>query len=109
MKVFNDKELDNFFDPKTGLRSIDKFAKKHKLNASQIKKLKSLEVFQIHKQPRRNTKLFNTIKASEPYDSIQIDLMDVINLHPAVNRKVRYLFNIIDVYSRYVWSFPITS
>ena len=35
--------------------------------------------------------------------------MDVINLHPAVNRKVRCLFNIIDVYSRHLWSFPITN
>ena len=56
MKIFNDPKLDKFFDPKTGLKSIDKFAKKHKLTKAQIKKLKSLETFQMHEQPMKKDK-----------------------------------------------------
>ena len=109
MKVFNDPKLDKYFNPKIGLKSIDKFAKQHKLTAQQIRKLKSLEVFQTHKIPRKNPKLFNTITSPNRLHNVQIDLMDVIDINPVVNRKVRYLFNIIDVYSRFVWVFPITN
>ena len=82
MKVFNDPKLDKFFDPKLGLKSIEKFAKQHKLNKNQIKNLKALEVFQTHKQPKRNKSLYHTITADAPLSNIQVDLMDVINLHP---------------------------
>ena len=109
MQIFNDKLLDKYFDPKLGLKSIDKFSKQHKLSKSQVQKIKSLEGFQIHKQPKRNKSLYHTITADAALSNIQVDLMDVINLHPVVNRKVCYLFNIIDVNSRFVWTFPITN
>ena len=109
MKLFNDPVLDRYFNPREGLKSIDKFAKQHKLSAAQVRKLKSLEVFQTHKMPRKNPKLFNTITAPDRLYNVQIDLMDVIDINPVVNRKVRYLFNIIDVYSRYVWTYPLTN
>ena len=83
--------------------------KKNKLNSKKIKQLKSLEVFQIHKQPKNSKQYYHKITSLKQFHNIQIDFMDVINLHPVVNRKVRYLFNIIDVYSRYVWSYPITN
>ena len=79
------------------------------MSKSQVQKLKSLEVFQTHKQPKRNKSLYHTITADAPLSNIQVDLMDVTNLHPVVNRKIRYLFNIIDVNSRFVWTFPITN
>ena len=109
MKLFGDAKLDKYLDPKQGLIAIDKFAKKHKLNAEQIKKLKSLQTLQIHKQPKHIKKHWSTITAPEPIYNVQIDLMEVSNLHPVVNRKVKYLFNIMDVYSRYLWVFPMTN
>ena len=69
MSIFNNKLLDKYFDPKLGLKSIDKFAKQQKLSKSQVQKLKSLEVFQMHKQPKRNKKLYHSRCAVEQHPS----------------------------------------
>ena len=57
---------------------------------------------------KRNKKLFNTIIADAPLSSVQIDLMNVSKWQ-ALNRKVKYIFTIIDVHSRYLSMFGLTN
>ena len=44
---------------------------------------------------QKNPKLLNTITAPDRLHNVQVDLMDVIDINPVVNRKVRYLFQAI--------------
>lgn len=39
---------------------------------------------------------------------LQADLMLTSDLYPRANKNVKYLLNVIDIYSRYAWSFPLT-
>lgn len=50
---------------------------------------------------------YRHIVSSEPYFNLQMDLMDVSNENPQINRGIHWMLNIIDVYSRYVWVFPL--
>lgn len=43
---------------------------------------------------------------SDPYKFIQLDLLD-LSPFKFYNKRFSYLINVIDVYSRYVWSYPL--
>lgn len=65
-------------------------------------------VNQIYKKPQK-IKSYNKIVS--PYSqlgTVQADLMDISKLR-GHNNAVKYLLNIVDIYSRYAWSFPITN
>ena len=57
----------------------------------------------LHRRDR-----YNAIVAFAPNDVWQADLLDVQNLSGA-NKNYRYILNVIDVYSRHLWSFPLKS
>ena len=64
---------------------------------------------QIHRPYKKNQVAkteFRTITPNHPYHSVQIDLADFNRLKDA-NKNYRYLFSIIDVYSRYAWCYPV--
>jgi hypothetical protein len=60
---------------------------------------------EIHKPARKNFKRRN-INSFFKNELWGADLMDVSNISED-NNSVKFILNIIDIYSRYVWSFPI--
>ena len=65
-------------------------------------------VNQIYKQPQK-VKRFNRIQSNNyTPGTFQADLMD-LQRFSRWNKGYKYLLNIIDIYSRYAWSFPIKS
>ena len=64
---------------------------------------------QIHRPFRRNfvaKREFRKIVAKYPYHGVSIDLAD-FNRVKTHNKGFRYVFIIIDTYSRYVWAYPV--
>jgi transposase InsO family protein len=55
--------------------------------------------------PTRQTKSIRPFFAAHPYESLQVDLIDFTN---KPSRQYRYILVAIDVFSRYVWAFPLT-
>jgi transposase InsO family protein len=55
--------------------------------------------------PTRQTKTLRPFFSAHPYDSIQVDLIDFTN---KPSRQYRYILVAIDIFSRYVWAFPLT-
>lgn len=100
-----------YFDVKHGFLSYSKLVKKaHKkkinLTAKQIKEwLDKQKVSQIFKQSKK--KEYYSITAPT-VGKIVVDLLDLSN-YSHENQGYRYLLNFIDIYSRYVWSFPLKS
>src|SRR5690349_10813274 len=93
----------DIISPIYGLFSSQKLKTRDKNLAKLVEQNSNLQRFKEH---RRNTKKFNKIVAYDILSSIQIDLADFSQLH-TVNKGVNYLFCIIDVYSRYLWVYPI--
>jgi transposase InsO family protein len=56
--------------------------------------------------PSRKTKTIRPFFSAKPYDSIQVDLQDYTN---KPSGRYRYIFVAIDIFSRYVWAFSLTS
>jgi transposase InsO family protein len=56
--------------------------------------------------PSRKTKAIRPFFSAKPYDSVQVDLQDYTN---KPSGRYRYIFVAIDIFSRYVWAFPLTS
>jgi len=102
------KLLEKIKDPKFGLFGKDKLISKFpKSQRKQVRKiLNTSQTFQVHKEPKRNLNKFQTIRSPAPYNQIQGDLADFQNLARS-NRGVKYLFVLIDVYSRYLWIIPL--
>lgn len=89
--------------------SIDKISKKYpkipkKLIKEYILSTKVGNITSIPTKPR----LYNTIKANDVGDCMQMDLMDVSN-YKTNNNKVAFLLTAIDIYSRYAFAYPLTS
>lgn len=75
----------------------------NKTNDSKIKEKINKELFQTPKLKKEHQP-----KIFAPFVGfLQADLMLTSDLYPNSNNKVKYLFNVIDIYSRYAWSFPL--
>ncbi len=93
----------NLIDPLIGLVGKNKLRHRNK----KLSELASNdEVNQRFRRASKDPRRFSKIVSPEILHSIQIDLMDISNM-AAVNRRKKFLFAIIDVFSRYVWVFPI--
>jgi transposase InsO family protein len=55
--------------------------------------------------PTRQTKSIRPFFAEHPYEAIQVDLIDFTN---KPSRQYRYIMVCIDIFSRFVWAFPLT-
>lgn len=101
-----------YYNPKTGFIDLEKLyhiAKENKLGLSykQVKEwYNNQPVNEIYKQ--HNIKpVYQSIKAVQDIPgTLQMDLMDVSKLRTH-NKGTKYLLNIIDVYSRYLWCYPL--
>jgi hypothetical protein len=101
----------SFYNPKIGLVNADQFyenLKKQGLKVSRgeiTKFYEQLPVNQIFKEHTDTT--MNVIRS--PYETVgtlQMDLMD-ISKFSRKNHGYKFILNIIDVWSRHVWSYAI--
>ncbi len=101
-----------FYDPKIGFTNVSELYRKAKeqnikLTMDQIKKwYESQAINQIYKQP---TKVVNYSKIRSHWrqpGEMQGDLM-ILNKYSRHNSGYKYIFNVIDIFSRYCWSFPL--
>ena len=98
-----------YYDPSQGLVSQEKFFVKVKkiipsITRKQIANfLHNQEVFQQYKFVPQNHKSYYPIyhNADRPFRRIQIDLVDI---SPEPKCKAKYIFNCIDIYTRYLIS-----
>lgn len=99
-----------FFDPKVGFTSFEAFYQKVKDEGINVSKpllkswYESQEVNQLSKQVKPEYH-----KIISPYNSVgvvQIDLMDISKISRQ-NKGYKFILNCIDIYSRYVWSYPL--
>lgn len=105
-----DKLKDMYYDPKKGLLSEEKLYKKARKEGIDVKLkdvhsfLKDQEVSQVFNQ--RRVKTFFPLKADAPFQRVQIDLMDMSNMKI---RNFKWIFCLVDVYSRYAFCIPLKS
>lgn len=99
-------------DPETGLSSLTQFHRTVKqlgVNIS-MKQLKEWydgkSVNQITKKPQRKPQSFIPIQCPVNVECLQADLMD-ISKYSASNSNYNYLFNVLHLNTRFMWSFPI--
>jgi hypothetical protein len=100
-----------YYDPASGyvgLKPLWKLTQKARLfflDYEDVKKwLESQEIAQVHKHTRR-PKYFQKIRA-KAIGQLSGDLM-ILERFAKVNSNFKYLFNVIDTYSRKIWSFPL--
>ena len=110
-KTIQQKIKAAFYDPKSGLWSVDKVYKKLKANGvkvtlKQVKQvLENQLVTQVYKPQPKYKKQFTTIKTSAPREQYQVDLIDLTK-YSKFNKGYKWMFNAVDVYSRYAFSVP---
>ena len=101
-----DKIKELYYNPKYGFRSSIEGINQNAMNTF----LKNQEIHQINKV-HINPKNFYPIRANFPYERVQGDLMDmggVYNGYPLnINRGYRYIFCIIDVFTRKAFTRPL--
>jgi hypothetical protein len=98
-------ENQDIANPRLGLWGRKKLKKKF---PHQI--IKHPAQFEIYGKQTENDrrKHYLPIKASEP-GALQLDICDMRRLYSPQNNNVKYLFFIVDVFSRYLWLFTLTS
>lgn len=101
-----------FYDPKVGLWSVEKVYKKLreqglKVSKAEVKKvLENQTISQVYKPVGKYKKKFTSIVAPAPRANYQVDLLD-LQKYSKFNRGFKYMFNAVDVHSRYAYSVPI--
>ncbi len=102
-----------YYDPKTGYISASKlYAKltdeqKKTITLSDIRSfIKKQESYQVNKQARKTKHTFRHIVAYSDGYSMQMDLLDMSTLSKW-NRNYHWIINVIDVYSRKLFSRPM--
>ena len=99
-----------YYAPETGFISQVKLYAKAKAQDPTITHklvkqfLSQQEVAQVHQQRRKSSQY--PLTAFQAFQRLQIDLQDMSNENPPANGGHRFIFNAIDVYSRYALSFP---
>ena len=104
------KELYN--NPKTGLVGSKKFHKKlhekgisiDKENLKEI--LSSIPAYSLHKQLKKRIKRRKII-VFRVFEQLQADLVEINKANLTINENISYLLNVIDVLSKYAWTFPL--
>lgn len=98
-----------YYDPSTGFISADKLYVKLKANGytgskkDVIEFVRRQETAQINK-PIRKPRQYDTIASTGVFNSLQ---MDVVVYDRYSHRGYAYIFNVIDVFSRKAWSYPL--
>ena len=109
------KDLEElYYNPKIGYVSLQKFydiVKDHHLNYTykQVKEwYDSQNINEIYKEPNVKPEYQSIRAVNNKVGTLQMDLM-VVKQFSKANRGVKYLLNIIDIYSRYLWVFGINN
>ena len=102
-----------YYDTRTGLRSAEQLyyrARELGLDVSRR------EVHKFYKEQataqqflHRPVKAYYALSTYSPWSRVQADLLDVTTLAPLQNGGTKFLFNLIDVYSRTAFSEPMKS
>ena len=71
------------------------------------KDLSKIFVDEIYSQPPRKTYPTNKIIYNHTDEIWSIDLGDMIDYKTSNNKGYRYIFNIIDNFSKYLWAMPL--
>ena len=110
-KKLSEEEIRSlYYNPKFGLNGPDKFYKKLKKidDTVKLKDVKEIinkqSVQQIFRLPK--TKMFNSVVASFPNDVWQIDFIIYDRYE---QNHYKYIFSVIDIYSRYANAIPTTN
>jgi hypothetical protein len=102
-----------FYDPKNAYPNINQLSKLAKkkgviFNTNELKEFyNGQQINQLFK-PRRKEDYDKIRSLYDQTGTFQADLMDVSRWQNK-NKNVSFLLNIIDVFSRYAWSIPLTS
>jgi len=100
-----------YYNPKTGLGSEQKLYEQakeinpkitHKIVKEFLSNQESKQVFKPQK-----IKNYFPLQSHQPFDRLQIDILDCRNEAPRLNKGINYLFLCIDVYTRYVICIPM--
>ena len=100
-----------FFDPKQGYsnaRELFQKAKKSglKLNYGEVKKwFEAQPVNQIFRKPQKVRQYSRIRSHFHQTGEMRADLMDLMKFS-RYNKGYKYFLNILDISSRFVWSFP---
>lgn len=101
-----------YYDPKSGFINLQALYKKQKEAGLKYKYAKvkewyeSQSVNQVYKKPVK-VKTYNKIRSHfHQTGEMQGDLM-ILKKYAQYNKGYGYLFNVIDIYSRKAWSFPL--
>ena len=99
-----------YYDPKTGLQGSKLYQKakainskvSHKMVMDFLSEQSTAQIFQ-----RRTVKHHYPLIAYYPFERIQIDLLDWNAENKVANKNFTWLFQAIDVYTRYAFSYPM--
>ena len=104
-----DKIKEAYYNPSTGLISANKLYHKLKDEGITLKQvqdfLKNQEATQLYK-PITKQKAFFPITSYDPYEHLQIDLLDFSNI-ATTNSYYKYLLVSIDIFTRKVFVVPL--
>jgi len=112
IEATNDKIASFYFNPETGFSNIHTLYDRlidagYKIKFSDLKKwYENQQVNQIYKKPPKIKSYNPIISHYNEIGELQADLMDFKRLS-RYNSGYKYLLNVIDIYSRYAWVFPI--
>ena len=109
----NEKLKKLYYDPIKGLTNVNTFyqrVKEEKIKASftQVKNFyENQPLNQIYKEKNKHETM-SSIIAFNVGSCLKADLLD-IKKFKFKNSNYKYLLNVVDVYSRFAWSFPVKS
>ena len=96
---YNIKDPDSFSTPQ-------KLQKRTKKPSKEVNEWLSDQLAHSLTKPIKKRFPTRSYKANGPNDLWQMDLMEMIPF-ASINKGYKYILNVVDVYSRYVWAIPI--
>ena len=103
MSIRESDAIRHYVNPKRGFWGKTKQLKKYR------EMLNKVYALQRHKEVTSKglKKLYKREGAIRPFFSVQVDLADFPKLQNPLNKNIRYLMVCIDVFSRYMWVYPL--
>ena len=103
MSIRESDAIKHYVNPKKGFWGKTKQLKKYR------EMLNKVYALQRHKEVTSKglKKLYKREGAIRPLFSVQVDLADFPKLQNPLNKNIRYLMICVDVFSRYMWVYPL--
>ena len=105
MSIKDSDAIKHYIDPKTGYWGKTKSLQKYR------KMLNKVYALQRHREvtSKHLKKKYKREGAVRPFFSVQVDLADFPKLQNPLNKNMRYMMVVIDVFSRFLWIEPLRS